>query len=325
MAQESRLVIVIDSQNAERNARNLGNELNSIEKNGDFATKSMDRMSVATRSLAGYMAGVVTIGSAISKMDLYTGINNKLKLVTNNQEELNQAMDDTFAIAQRSASSWSAVNDVYSKYMSNAKTLNLTLTMIKIIYKQDPLSEEKTIEHAETIGQWLTSKYEHMPEHVRIFHTSSNMDHAEISFANEVTPKNAHDLKQLDFLPGTFIVIENPKGMPALIAAIVSIVLSVAIAFLMPAPSIAQTTQNNNQSSSANNELSNRENKMRVNGRIADIYGAAWDTADLIAVPYKVYENNVEVEHVVGCIGRGHYHIKGAYDGETNIVDILQE
>ncbi|EGT98536.1 hypothetical protein ABNIH4_19949 [Acinetobacter baumannii ABNIH4] len=26
MAQESRLVIVIDSQNAERNARNLGNE-----------------------------------------------------------------------------------------------------------------------------------------------------------------------------------------------------------------------------------------------------------------------------------------------------------
>lgn len=126
MAQESRLVIVIDSQNAERNARNLGNELNSIEKNGDFATKSIDRMSVATRSLAGYMAGVVTIGSAISKMDLYTGINNKLKLVTNNQEELNQAMDDTFAIAQRSASSWGAVNDVYSKYMSNAKTLNLT-------------------------------------------------------------------------------------------------------------------------------------------------------------------------------------------------------
>lgn len=194
--------------------------------------------------------------------------------------------------------------------------------MIKIIYKQDPLSEEKTIEHAETIGQWLTSKYEYLPEHIRIFHTSSNMDHAEISFANEVTPKNAHDLKQLDFLPGTFIVIENPKGMPALIAAIVSIVLSVAIAFLMPAPSIAQTTQNNNQSSSANNELSNRENKMRVNGRIADIYGAAWDTADLIAVPYKVYENNVEVEHLVGCIGRGHYHIKGAYDGETNIVDI---
>ncbi|TPT82628.1 hypothetical protein FJU55_15905, partial [Acinetobacter baumannii] len=197
--------------------------------------------------------------------------------------------------------------------------------MIKIIYKQDPLSEDKTIEHAETLGQWLTSKYDHMPEHVRIFHTTSNMDHAEISFANEVTPKNAYELKQLDFLPGTFIVIENPKGMdPITLAWIVvaSIVMGVAVALLMPVPSITQTNQNNNQSSSANNELSNRENKTRVNGRIADIYGAAHDTPDLITVPYKVYENNVEVEHVVGCIGRGHYKINGAYDGETNIVDI---
>lgn len=178
--------------------------------------------------------------------------------------------------------------------------------MIKIIYKQDPLSEEKTIEQAQTIGQWLTSKYEHMPEHVRIFHNPSDMENAEISIANEVTPKNAHDLKQLDFLPGTFIVIENPKGVDPITiawAVVISLVVGVAVAFLMPAPSVVQTNQNNNQSSSANNELSNRENKTRVNGRIADIYGAAHDTPDLIAVPYKVYENNVEVEHLVGCIG----------------------
>lgn len=91
--------------------------------------------------------------------------------------------------------------------------------MIKIIYKQDPLSENKVVEHAATLGQWLTAKYEHMPEHLRIFHNLSDMEHAEISVANEVIPKNAHDLKQLDFLPGTFIVIENPKGIPALVAA----------------------------------------------------------------------------------------------------------
>ena len=128
MTQESVLRIVIDSRNAERNAHALANELESIEKKGDYATKSMDSMSVATRQLAGYMAGIVTIGAAINKMDAYTSINNKLKLVTNSQAELNQAMQDTFAIAQRSASAWGAVNDVYSKYMSNAKTLNLTQT-----------------------------------------------------------------------------------------------------------------------------------------------------------------------------------------------------
>ncbi|RSO39153.1 tape measure protein [Acinetobacter lactucae] len=126
MAQEARLVIVIDSERAKRTAQDLSVELDSITKKGDYASKSMDGLSVATRALAGYMAGLVTVGAAVSKMDVYTGINNKLKLVTNNQKELNQAMDDTFAIAQRSASSWSAVNDVYSKYMSNAKTLNLT-------------------------------------------------------------------------------------------------------------------------------------------------------------------------------------------------------
>lgn len=74
MAQESRLVIVIDSKNAERNARNLGNELDSIERKGEFASKSMDGLSVATRSLAGYMAGLVTAGEAVSKMDAYTGL-----------------------------------------------------------------------------------------------------------------------------------------------------------------------------------------------------------------------------------------------------------
>lgn len=127
MAQESRLVIVIDSQNAERNARNLGNELDSIERKGDYASKSMDGLSVATRALAGYMAGLVTVGAAISKMDAYSGLQNRLKLVTNNQAELNKATEDTFQIAQRTYSTWDSVLQVYQRFSDNAKTLNLTM------------------------------------------------------------------------------------------------------------------------------------------------------------------------------------------------------
>ncbi|PSE44012.1 phage tail tape measure protein [Acinetobacter nosocomialis] len=127
MAQESRLVIVIDAKNAERNARNLGNELDSIERKGDFATKSMDGLSVATRQLAGYMAGLVTISTAISKMDAYTGLENRLKLVTNNQTELNKATEDTFRIAQKTYSAWDSVLQVYQRFSDNAKTLNLTM------------------------------------------------------------------------------------------------------------------------------------------------------------------------------------------------------
>ncbi|MDH2526299.1 tape measure protein [Acinetobacter baumannii] len=127
MAQESRLVIVIDSQNAERNARNLGNELDSIERKGEFASKSMDSLSVATRALAGHMAGLVTVGAAISKMDTYTGLQNRLKLVTNNQSELNKATEDTFRIAQKTYSAWDSVLQVYQRFSDNAKTLNLTM------------------------------------------------------------------------------------------------------------------------------------------------------------------------------------------------------
>lgn len=126
MIQESKLRIVIDSRGAEKTAQRVRQELQGITTHGEYATKSMDAVSVGIRQLVGQMAGIVTVGAAINKMDVYTGINNKLKLVTNSQAELNQAMQDTFAIAQRSASSWGAVNDVYSKYMSNAKTLNLT-------------------------------------------------------------------------------------------------------------------------------------------------------------------------------------------------------
>ncbi|MDG9785851.1 tape measure protein [Acinetobacter johnsonii] len=127
MAQESVLRIVIDSRNAERNARALASELDSIEKKGDFASKSMDSMSVATRQLAGYMAGVVTVGAAISKMDAYTGMQNRLKLVTDSQVELNTAMSDTFSIAQKSYQSWDSVIQVYQRFSDNAKTLRIDM------------------------------------------------------------------------------------------------------------------------------------------------------------------------------------------------------
>nr|WP_314523811.1 tape measure protein [uncultured Acinetobacter sp.] len=127
MTQESRLVIVIDSKNAERNAQNLNKELDSIERKGDYASKSMDGLSVATRQLAGYMAGLVTVGTAVSKMDAYTNMSNRLKLVTKNQAELNQALDDTFKIAQNSRAAWDGVIQVYQRFSDNAKTLGIDL------------------------------------------------------------------------------------------------------------------------------------------------------------------------------------------------------
>ncbi len=133
MAQESVLRIVIDSRNAERNAQSISRELQNIERTGDFATRSTDRLSVATRQLAGYMAGLATVGTAISKMDTYTGLNNRLKLVTASQNELNQALKDTFNIAQATGQSWDSTAQVYQRFADNAKRLGITLQETSVL------------------------------------------------------------------------------------------------------------------------------------------------------------------------------------------------
>ena len=125
MVQESVLRIKIDSRGAEKTAQRVRQELQGITTHGEYATKSMDAVSVGIRQLVGQMAGIVTVGAAISKMDTYTGIQNQLKLVTDSQAELNSAMKETFAIAQRSRSSWESVTTVYQKLAMNAKEIGL--------------------------------------------------------------------------------------------------------------------------------------------------------------------------------------------------------
>lgn len=125
--QESKLVITIDSRHALRDAQAMRRELESLDKTGQFASKSMDQMSVAMRQLAGYTAGLITVSAAINKMDAYTGMQNRLKLVTESQEQLNQAMGDTFGIAQKSYQSWDSVIQVYQRFSDNAKTLKIDM------------------------------------------------------------------------------------------------------------------------------------------------------------------------------------------------------
>ncbi|RZN93744.1 tape measure protein [Acinetobacter johnsonii] len=127
MVQESVLRIKIDSRGAEKTAQRVRQELQGITTHGEYATKSMDAVSVGIRQLVGQMAGVVTVGAAISKMDAYTGMQNRLKLVTDSQAELNTAMNDTFAIAQKTASSWDSTAMVYQRFADNADRLGISM------------------------------------------------------------------------------------------------------------------------------------------------------------------------------------------------------
>ncbi|ENX26916.1 hypothetical protein F891_01869, partial [Acinetobacter sp. CIP 101966] len=98
----------------------------SAEREMQRASSSVNVMNGMLGKLAATAGTVFSINQIKNYADSYTGIVNQLKLVTNGQAELNTAMNDTYKIAQATASSWGAVNTVYSKYMSNAKVLNLT-------------------------------------------------------------------------------------------------------------------------------------------------------------------------------------------------------
>lgn len=111
----------------------VGNFTQAMRQASNSASREMGRIESSTNGATNAIKGMAAMAvsafsvSQISNYaDSYTEIINKLKLVTVNQGQLNQAVGDTHRIAQITASEWSAVNDVYSKYMSNAKALNLT-------------------------------------------------------------------------------------------------------------------------------------------------------------------------------------------------------
>ncbi|WP_445079950.1 tape measure protein [Acinetobacter oleivorans] len=118
--------IEVTKQATQQNHK-FAQEIKATTNELDKQEKAANSFGTSIKALAGYMAGLVTINAAITKIDAYTGLQNRLKLVTNSQAELNKATEDTFQIAQRTYSTWDSVLQVYQRFSDNSKTLNLTM------------------------------------------------------------------------------------------------------------------------------------------------------------------------------------------------------
>lgn len=101
--------------------------LNKVTHSTAASAASMDSATKAAQVLASRIAAIATVGAAVSKMDTFAGFENRLKLVTTSQTELNQAMNDTFRIAQNSRQEWDSVVQVYQRFSENAKTLGIDM------------------------------------------------------------------------------------------------------------------------------------------------------------------------------------------------------
>ncbi|MFW1997298.1 tape measure protein, partial [Acinetobacter guillouiae] len=97
------------------------------------ASREMGRIESSTQTvnsmlkqLATTAAATFTVSQVVNYADSYTGMVNKLKLVTTTQTELSRAMSDTHQIAQGTASDWSGVVDVYTKFQKISDRLGLS-------------------------------------------------------------------------------------------------------------------------------------------------------------------------------------------------------
>ncbi len=198
----------------------------------------------------------------------------------------------------------------------------------KIVFLTDnPLDVNSYSRHeVDDVCAFLATKYKTWPMTGRIYH-----EH--VAKNNDVTPSDEGSIKRLQELQGTFFCIVYPSGPLGIaigVALLVSVIAVAAVYFLMPRaqaapppPPIARASAAPNRAvRSSNNELSERKNQARVNGRIPDIYGTVRSTPDLISVPFTVYDSHRQIELAYMCIGRGEYEIHDVKDDTTLIEDI---
>jgi len=143
----------------------------------------------------------------------------------------------------------------------------------------------------------------------------------QVSLANDVTPSTEEQVEILGAAEPDelfHVVVYPGDPITALVTVVVTLALTAAVLlFLSPkVPSLS------NDSQSSNNTLGERVNKPRPNNRIEDIFGEVVSVPTLIAVPLLTFENNLEVEHCLMCVGRGAYDISEVLDGDTPIASI---
>ena len=117
--------------------------LDLVARIGSFTQGMNQASTTAEREMRRVENSVVTVDSLIKKLavtagaafsvsqivnyaDSYTGMVNKLKLVTEGQSQLSVAMADTHKIAQSTASDWGSVVDVYTKFQKISEKLGLS-------------------------------------------------------------------------------------------------------------------------------------------------------------------------------------------------------
>lgn len=126
--QTSRLVIEIDSRNAERNTRAVANELENLTVKGDKADAQMTEMSGSIKTLVGFMGGLLIINKAIAMADGYTQMAARIRNATTSAEEYDLVQNRVLATANTTYRSLGEAQEVFLSLSGGMKSLGKSTT-----------------------------------------------------------------------------------------------------------------------------------------------------------------------------------------------------
>lgn len=92
----------------------------------DRSVQQTQNSMVNFRSVLMGLGAGLSIAGLKNTLDDYTNLQNRLKLVTDSQEELAYAMNATFQVARAATIEWSSAADIYSKIAANSEKFKLT-------------------------------------------------------------------------------------------------------------------------------------------------------------------------------------------------------
>lgn len=121
MAATFAIQIKMNTGDAQQGSKQVVNELDKIKK------KALD-VNSTLRTIFGVYAIKELIKGLYDLADSYTSLQNKLRTVTKDQDNLNGVSEATYAIAQRTRSSWETTAVLYQRMSNSTKTLGLSQT-----------------------------------------------------------------------------------------------------------------------------------------------------------------------------------------------------
>lgn len=158
MSQTSRLVLEIDSRNAEQKASDTRKALEALESQGlrapaslrktsdsikqvgissteaTVSVRGMERQVRTLASMAAGIAGPLAAAFSVTKIakasEEYTNLTNRLRLVTEGTQQLAKSQEDVFRVAQNSRQALDTTAQVYQRIAQNGKQLGLTLDQV---------------------------------------------------------------------------------------------------------------------------------------------------------------------------------------------------